>query len=173
MSLMNFILSCLRYLFDLCFFLVCSSLMFLVFLTRTPLTVQKVELKTIIIPSIKVHDQEAQTSASLLYAGDSGADVFRSRDFEDMQLSFLLVISILLVPFLLAHFSCCKLSGDISGCDINIPSNFDRLKAQSKRTIQALVENRRRLAQRASSVRIRKERQKLSSAVWKARRSRA
>lgn len=71
-----------------------------------------------------------------------------------MQLSFLLVNSILLVPVLLAHFCGGKLSGDISGCDDNMPSNFDRLKAQSKRTIQTLVENRHRLAQRACKLRI-------------------
>ena len=107
---MNFILSCFRYLFDFCFFGVCSFLMFLAFLTQAPKAVQKAELRTIMMPRIKIHgelthalssplmprtdtppDQEIQTSA-LLHAGDSGADIFCSRHFEDMQLSFLLVL---------------------------------------------------------------------------------
>ena len=106
-----------------------------------------------------------------------------------MQLSSL-VNSIMLGRVSLAHLSGTKLSGDISGCDINAFNNFDRLKAQSKRTIQTLIENRRRLAQRAckfricgtvlhlifvvkASARIRKERQKLSNAAWRARRCRS
>ena len=148
--------------------------MFLAFLTQAPKAVQKAELRTIMMPRIKIHgelthalssplmprtdtppDQEIQTSA-LLHAGDSGADIFCSRHFEDMQLSYLLVNSCLLLlgRVSLAHFSGIKVSGDISGCDISAPNNFDRLKAQSKRTIQTLVENRRRLAQRACKFRI-------------------
>ncbi len=62
-------------------------------------------------------------------------------NLEEMQLSFLLVNSILHCRVSLAHVSGTKPSGDISGCDIKALNNFDRLKAQSKRTILTLIEN--------------------------------
>ncbi|KAF8974739.1 hypothetical protein BDZ97DRAFT_1775180 [Flammula alnicola] len=71
--------------------------------------------------------------------GDSFADG------DEAQISFLLVCS-----------------SDISDCDINPSTNFDQ-------TIQALVENRRRMVQRSSAARVRKERVKRAHAVLKVR----
>ncbi|KAF9481979.1 hypothetical protein BDN70DRAFT_875600 [Pholiota conissans] len=173
MAILAYVHWTLQYLKDLCFFNTCALTLFLVFLARNKEGLVQDDLpKTIIVvrPSENAmqgktrprQTKSAEVQTTDLHEQELNCDVFllgadneltnSSTEIDEAQLSFLMLSS-----------------GDVSGCDIYLESNFGRLKAQSMRTINALVENRRRMTERSNATRIRKERLRRANAVWRAR----